>query len=36
MIESKITKNEDKFVGTKITPPNINTEKKELVHSLNY
>jgi hypothetical protein len=25
-----------KFVGTKITPPNINTQKKEFVHSLNY
>jgi hypothetical protein len=22
--------------GTKITPPNINTQKKEFVHSLNY
>jgi hypothetical protein len=26
----------EQFVGTKITPHNINTQKKEFVHSLNY
>jgi hypothetical protein len=28
--------NRRKFVGTKIPPPNINAQKKVLVHSLNY
>ena len=31
-----MTKNEEIFVGTKITPPNINAKKKEFVYSLNY
>jgi hypothetical protein len=31
-----MTKNEETFEGTKITPSNINAKKKEFVHSSNY